>query len=139
VRFGLIPEFIGRMPSIAVLDPLDEETLIDILVRPKNAITKQFQKLFSYEGVNLKFTEAAVRAIAQLSLKRKTGARGLRAVLENALLDLMYDLPSQKEAREVLIDEDFFTKKAPPKIIKREEGFGSGGLSDVSEGGQDIA
>lgn len=139
-RFGLIPEFIGRLPSVAVLDPLDEAALIDILVRPKNAITKQFQKLFSYEGVNLKFTDAAVKAIAELSLKRKTGARGLRAVLETSLLDLMYDLPSQKEAREVLIDEDFFTKKASPKIIKRDDGFGGGnGLGDVSEGGQDIA
>lgn len=139
VRFGLIPEFIGRMPSVAVLDPLDESALIDILVRPKNAIIKQFQKLFSYEGVNLKFTEAAIKAVAELSLKRKTGARGLRAVLENALLDLMYDLPSQKETREVIIDEDFFTQKAPPKLIKREEGFKGSNLSDVSEGDQDIA
>src|SRR5690606_1110511 len=84
VKFGLIPEFIGRLPSIAVLDPLDEAALIEILVKPKNALTKQYHKLFSYEGVELRFEDSALRAIAQEAIKRNTGARGLRGVIENA-------------------------------------------------------
>lgn len=116
-KFGLIPEFIGRLPSIAVLEPLDEETLMDILVRPKNAITKQYQKLFSYEGVELKFTDAALRATAQLALKRKTGARGLRGVLESAMLDIMYDIPSQSNVKEVIIDADVINEGVQPKVI----------------------
>ena len=121
VRFGLIPEFIGRLPVLAVLDPLDEEALIDILVRPKNAVTKQYQKLFSYEGVELKFTEKALRAIAQTALKRKTGARGLRGVLETAMLDIMFDIPSKPNVKEVLIDDKVITENQAPKITFKSE------------------
>ncbi len=121
VRFGLIPEFIGRLPVLAVLDPLDEEALIDILVRPKNAVTKQYQKLFSYEGVELKFTEKALRAIAQMALKRKTGARGLRGVLETAMLDIMFDIPSKPNVKEVLIDEKVINDNQPPKVTFKSD------------------
>ena len=120
-KFGLIPEFIGRLPAIAVLDPLDEEALIDILVRPKNAITKQYQKLFAYEGVELKFTNEALRAIAQTAIKRKTGARGLRGVLETAMLDLMYEIPSKTNVKEVIIDDKFITDGVAPKMIFKSE------------------
>ncbi len=102
-KFGLIPEFIGRLPVIAVLDPLEEEALIDILLQPKNALTKQYQKLFSYEGVELKFTDAALKAVAKLALKRKTGARGLRGVLESAMLDLMFEIPSKSDVKECIM------------------------------------
>lgn len=117
VKFGLIPEFIGRLPVLAVLDPLEENALIDILVKPKNAITKQYQKLFSLEGVDLKFTETALRAVAQMALKRKTGARGLRGVLETAMLDLMYEIPSKNNVKEVVIDDAVIDKGAPPKLV----------------------
>jgi ATP-dependent Clp protease ATP-binding subunit ClpX len=120
-KFGLIPEFIGRLPAIAVLAPLDEETLMDILVRPKNAITKQYQKLFSYEGVELKFTEKALRAVAQMALKRKTGARGLRGVLETAMLDIMYDIPSQNKVKEVVIDENVINEGAAPMLVYKTD------------------
>lgn len=120
-KFGLIPEFIGRLPAIAVLAPLDEETLMDILVRPKNAITKQYQKLFSYEGVELKFTEKALRAVAQMALKRKTGARGLRGVLETAMLDVMYDIPSQNKVKEVVIDENVINEGAAPMLVYKTD------------------
>lgn len=116
-KFGLIPEFIGRLPAIAVLAPLDEEALMDILIRPKNAITKQYQRLFSYEGVELKFTDKALRAVAQLALKRKTGARGLRGVLETAMLDIMYDIPSKSNVKEVVIDENVINDGAQPMLV----------------------
>lgn len=118
-KFGLIPEFIGRLPVLAVLDPLEENVLIDILSRPKNAITKQYQRLFGYEGVDLKFTEGALRAVAQMALKRKTGARGLRGVLESAMLDIMYDIPSKPNVKECTIDENVINLGAPPKITLR--------------------
>lgn len=120
-KFGLIPEFIGRLPAIAVLAPLDEEALMDILVRPKNAITKQYQKLFSYEGVELKFTDKALRAVAQMALKRKTGARGLRGVLETAMLDIMYDIPSKPNVKEVVIDENVINDGAQPMLVYKTE------------------
>jgi ATP-dependent Clp protease ATP-binding subunit ClpX len=122
VRFGMIPEFIGRLPVMAVLDPLSEDALIDILVRPRNAITKQYQKLFTYEGIDLKFTDKALKAIAQTAIKRRTGARGLRAVLETAMLDIMFDVPSKTNLKEVLIDDNvIFTKGQPAMIFKTEE------------------
>jgi ATP-dependent Clp protease ATP-binding subunit ClpX len=120
-KFGLIPEFIGRLPAIAVLAPLDEEALMDILVRPKNAITKQYQKLFGYESVGLKFTDRALRAVAQLALKRKTGARGLRGVLETAMLDIMYDIPSKGNVKEVLVDENVINDGAQPVLVYKSE------------------
>lgn len=120
-KFGLIPEFIGRLPAIAVLAPLDEEALMDILVRPKNAITKQYQRLFSYEGVELKFTDKALRATAQMALKRKTGARGLRGVLETAMLDIMYDIPSKNNVKEVIIDENVINDGAQPMLVYKTD------------------
>ena len=95
LKFGLIPEFIGRLPVIATLHELNEDALIDILTKPKNALVKQFQKLFEMDGVKLKFTKGALQAVAQDALKRKTGARGLRAILEEAMLDIMYEVPSK--------------------------------------------
>lgn len=120
-KFGLIPEFIGRLPAIAVLGQLDEEALLDILVRPKNAITKQYQKLFSYEGVELKFTEKALRAVAQMALKRKTGARGLRGVLETAMLDVMYEIPSKNNVKEVIIDENVINEGTQPMLVYKTD------------------
>jgi len=120
-KFGLIPEFIGRLPAIAVLAPLDEEALMDILVRPKNAITKQYQKLFAFEGVELKFTDRALRAVAKMALKRKTGARGLRGVLETAMLDVMYDIPSKNNVKEVVIDDNVINDGAQPMLVYKTE------------------
>ncbi|MFN8791289.1 MAG: ATP-dependent Clp protease ATP-binding subunit ClpX [Bdellovibrionales bacterium] len=122
VKFGLIPEFIGRLPTLAVLDPLDEAALIDILVRPKNAITKQYQKLFSYEGVDLKFTDKALKAIAETAIRRKTGARGLRGVIETSMLDIMFDIPSRSNVKEVVIDENVILQKGQPLLIYKAEG-----------------
>ncbi|MBS1968908.1 MAG: ATP-dependent Clp protease ATP-binding subunit ClpX [Bdellovibrionales bacterium] len=120
-KFGLIPEFIGRLPVLAVLDPLEEAALMDILVQPKNAVTKQYQKLFSYEGVELKFTEKALKAIAQMALKRKTGARGLRGVIEQAMLDIMFDIPSKPNVKECIIDEKVINDGAAPKLVYKTE------------------
>ncbi len=117
LKYGLIPEFIGRLPIVATLDELDEEALIKILCEPKNALIKQYQKLFDMENVNLKFTDGALVAVAHEALKRKTGARGLRSILENAMLDVMYDIPSQDRVREVLINEDVIFKGTQPIII----------------------
>lgn len=117
VRFGLIPEFIGRLPSIAVLDPLDESALIDILVKPKNALTKQYQKLFSYEQVELKFEDAALKAIAQEAIKRNTGARGLRGVIEAAMLDIMFEIPSKPNVKECVITADVINQTGKPQLV----------------------
>ncbi len=116
-KFGLIPEFIGRLPVIASLAPLGETALIDILTRPKNAIVKQYQKLFSFEGVDLRFTDDAIRAIAQEALKRKTGARGLRGVIESAMLDVMFDVPGMKNVKEVVVDEKVIREANAPKLV----------------------
>ncbi len=121
VKFGLIPEFIGRLPVMAVLNPLEEEALIDILVSPKNAITKQYQRLFSYEGVDLKFTEKALKAIAQQALKRRTGARGLRGVIESSILDTMFDIPSMPNVKECIIDEKVILDGGKPKLVYKTE------------------
>jgi ATP-dependent Clp protease ATP-binding subunit ClpX len=114
LKFGLIPEFVGRLPVIATLDELDEDALVRILKEPKNALVKQYQKLLEMDRVSLKFTDDALVAVAQEAMKRKSGARGLRAILERAMLDLMYDLPSQKNVQECLINEDFIIKHAAP-------------------------
>lgn len=121
VKFGLIPEFIGRLPCVAVLDPLEEQALIDILVKPKNAVIKQFQKLFGYEKVELKFTESALKAIAQQALKRKTGARGLRGVIEAAMLDIMFEIPSKANVKECIIDAEVINLNSQPKLVYRTE------------------
>jgi ATP-dependent Clp protease ATP-binding subunit ClpX len=117
LKFGLIPEFIGRLPVIATLDELDDSALMRILKEPKNALTKQYSKLFEMESVHLKFTEDALRAIAREAMKRKSGARGLRAIMENIMLDIMYDMPSQPNIKEVVISEDVVEKHEPPIVV----------------------
>lgn len=121
VKFGLIPEFIGRLPVTAVLDPLTESALIDILVRPKNAITKQYKKLFGYEGVELKFEDDALKAVAQEAMVRKTGARGLRSVLERAMLNIMYEIPSKTNVKECTITKEVITQGKEPVMVYRTE------------------
>jgi len=117
LKFGLIPEFVGRLPVIATLQELDESALVRILREPKNALTRQYQKLFEMEGVHLRFTDGALGAIAREALKRKSGARGLRAIMENIMLDVMYDIPSQPNIKEVLISEEVVTNKEQPIIL----------------------
>ncbi len=117
LKFGLIPEFIGRLPVIATLDELDESALVRILKEPRNALTKQYSKLFEMESVHLKFTEEALRAIARDATKRKSGARGLRAIMENIMLEIMYDMPSQPNIKEVVISEDVVEKHDPPIVV----------------------
>jgi len=117
LKYGLIPEFIGRLPIVATLNELDEDALIRILTEPKNALVKQYQKLFEMENVTLKLTDGALSAVAKEALKRKTGARGLRSILENAMLDVMYDIPSQDRVREVVLNEDVIFKGAQPIIL----------------------
>jgi ATP-dependent Clp protease ATP-binding subunit ClpX len=116
----MIPEFIGRLPVITALEELDEPALVDILVRPRNALTKQYKKLFDLDGVALKFTDGALKAISQEAIRRKTGARGLRAILESVMLELMYEIPSKKSAREVVINEDAVLKKKSPVVLLSE-------------------
>jgi len=106
IRYGFIPEFVGRLPVVGVLEELSKEALMEILVRPKNAIVRQYQKLFEFENVRLKFGDDAIEAIAELAMERKIGARGLRMVLEDLMLDLMYYLPSYKKVREFLVTKE---------------------------------
>lgn len=117
VKFGLIPEFVGRLPVVATLHELDEAALIDILTQPKNALTKQFQALFEMEGVTLEFQEAALHLIAKKALARKIGARGLRAILENILLDTMYELPSLQGVAKVVVDENVVNDASAPILV----------------------
>ena len=117
LKFGLIPEFVGRLPVIATLTDLDEAALISILTDPKNALVKQYGKLFEMEGVRLRFSDDALKAVALRAIKRKTGARGLRAILESILLDLMYDLPSMQNVEEVIINADVVDNGAAPVIV----------------------
>ena len=117
IKYGLIPEFVGRLPVLAVLDELDEEQLIQILTEPKNALTKQYGKLFEMESCVLEFREDALRAVAQRAVERKTGARGLRSILEQSLLDTMYELPSLKNATKVVVDEGSIKGESKPLVI----------------------
>jgi len=121
IRFGLIPEFVGRLPVVATLEELDEAALIQILVEPKNALTKQYRKLFEMEGVDLEFRDDALRAVAIRAMERKTGARGLRTILENVLLDTMYDLPSSESAKKVVVDEAVVAGENPPYVIHESD------------------
>jgi len=122
LKFGMIPEFIGRLPVTATLDMLDEASLMQILIEPKNAITKQYQKLFAYENVKLTFDDEALRMIAGEALRSKTGARGLRSILEHCMLDIMYELPSIANLKECIITRDVVLKKAQPKLVYFEPG-----------------
>ncbi len=117
VRFGLIPEFIGRLPVVATLTHLDEDALIEILTEPKNALTKQYGQLFEMEGVELEFREEALRAIAKKALERKTGARGLRSIMESILLDTMYEIPSLKHVIKTIVDEKVVNGEAKPLLV----------------------
>jgi len=120
IRFGLIPELVGRLPVVATLDELSESALIDILVRPKNALVKQYQKMFRLENVELEVRDSALAAIARRAIKRRTGARGLRSIVESLLLDIMYDLPSLKNLERVVIDESTVENTARPLLIYSE-------------------
>ncbi|MFK7886965.1 MAG: ATP-dependent Clp protease ATP-binding subunit ClpX [Gammaproteobacteria bacterium] len=121
IKFGLIPEFVGRLPVVATLEELDEDALVTILVEPKNALTKQYKKLFDMEGAELDFREDALRAVARKAMERKTGARGLRTILENVLLDTMYDLPAMDNATKVVVDESVVVGETKPYIIYESE------------------
>lgn len=122
-KYGLIPEFIGRLPVTSVLDPLDEKSLVDILQKPKNALVKQYKKLMKYENVELIFEKKALTAIARQAIKKKTGARGLRAVIEEAILDTMYKIPSVNSSsiKECIITEDVILKKTPPHLVYKDK------------------
>ena len=122
VSYGLIPEFVGRLPVVATLEELDEEALVQILTQPKNALVKQYQKLFEMEGAELEIRDDALRAIARKAMARKTGARGLRTILEHVLLDIMYDLPSMENVAKVVIDESVIEGENEPYIIYQNEG-----------------
>jgi len=117
IRYGLIPEFVGRLPVVATLEELDEDALVTILLEPKNALTKQYRKLFDMEGVDLEFRDDALRAVAKKAMGRKTGARGLRTILENVLLDTMFELPSSSNAKKVVVDEAVVTGETKPYVI----------------------
>ena len=121
IRYGLIPEFVGRLPVIATLEELDEEALIEILTQPKNALIKQYQHLFEMEGVELEFRSDSLSAIAKKSMERKTGARGLRTIVENVLLDTMYEIPSMDDVSKVVIDEDVILGNSEPLFVHEAE------------------
>lgn len=117
VKYGMIPEFLGRLPVVTMLDELTEESLIKILTEPKNALIKQFQKLFEIEGVKLRFTDGALKSIAKEAVQRKSGARGLRAIIESSMLDIMYEIPSLPDVKECIIGEEVILKKEAPILI----------------------
>ncbi|MCZ6767413.1 MAG: ATP-dependent Clp protease ATP-binding subunit ClpX [bacterium] len=120
-KFGLIPELVGRIPVVGILNDLEEDVLVEILVKPKNALVKQYQKLFGMEDVELVFTDDALRAIAKIARKRETGARGLRSVIEETMLHIMYDIPSKPNIRKVVINEDTILKNAEPEIVQQRD------------------
>jgi len=121
LRFGMIPEFIGRLPVVSCLDPLTESSLVEILTRPKNALIKQYQTLLSMEGVDLTFTDEALSAIAKKALEKRTGARGLRSIIESCMLDVMYDIPSNTSIKEVIITPDVVNgSQSPIKVFHNE-------------------
>jgi ATP-dependent Clp protease ATP-binding subunit ClpX len=122
IKYGLIPEFVGRLPVVGTLHELDTDALVQILVEPRNAITKQYQRLFEYESVKLRFTEDALVAIAEAALRRKIGARGLRMIIEDIMLDLMYTLPGQKKIRECVITREVVESKEKPITVMEKAG-----------------
>ncbi len=121
LKFGMIPEFVGRLPVVTALDELDEQALVDILVKPRNALTKQYKKLLEMDGVALKFTEGALRSISRAAMKNKAGARGLRAIVEGAMLDIMYEVPSRRNVQEIVINEEVIERSEPPIVVLRKE------------------
>ena len=121
LKFGLIPEFIGRLPVMTALQKLDEDDLVRILTEPKNALVKQYQKLIRLDGSQLTFTDGALRAMAQLAIKRNTGARGLRSIIEGVMRDIMFDLPSRKDVEKVIIDKRCVTQHTEPRYVMKGE------------------
>jgi ATP-dependent Clp protease ATP-binding subunit ClpX len=121
LKFGLIPEFIGRLPLLASLRDLDEDALVKVLVEPKNSLTRQYKKLLEFESVQLRFTEGALHAIARQALERKSGARGLRAILEKIMLDVMFDIPSEPHIKEVIVSEDSVSKGEKPLVVYQHQ------------------
>jgi ATP-dependent Clp protease ATP-binding subunit ClpX len=121
LKYGLIPEFVGRLPVIATLEDLDSDALVTILTEPKNALTKQYKKLFEIEGAELTFTDDALKAIAEMAIERKTGARGLRSILENLLLDTMFEIPDMDDVSEVVVEDVTVTEGKPPKLVKQKK------------------
>ena len=121
IQYGLIPEFIGRLPVIATLDELTSDALVRILTEPKNALVKQYKRLFDMDDVQLKFTPEALTAIAQQALKHKAGARGLRSILETAMLEIMYEIPSEDSVKEVIINEEVILNKEKPLVLYEDE------------------
>ena len=117
IKYGLIPEFVGRMPILATLEDLDEKSLVKILLEPKNSLIKQYQELFKLEGAKLSFKDAAIKEIATKAINKKTGARGLRSILENILLKTMYELPSQENVEEVIVDNGAAKGATQPIIV----------------------
>lgn len=120
LKYGLIPEFVGRLPVIATLDDLNEEALVKVLTEPKNALLKQYKTLFEMEDVKLTITDDALKAIAKKAIERKTGARGLRAIMEENLLDLMYDIPDKKDVTEIIIDAEVINNGSVPEYIRKK-------------------
>jgi ATP-dependent Clp protease ATP-binding subunit ClpX len=121
LKYGYIPEFIGRLPMLATLTELDEDAMVQILKEPKNSLVKQYQKLFDMENIRLRFTDGSLVAIAKEALKRNTGARGLRSILENSMLDIMYEVPSQPNVKEVVISEDVIYRKEKPIVVYEQQ------------------
>ena len=121
IAFGLIPEFVGRLPVVATLDALAEDALVDILTQPKNALVKQYEKLFEFEEVRLRFSDGALRAVARQAYKRKSGARGLRSILEKVMLELMYDIPSRVDVEECVINEEVIEQGSNPLLVLKQE------------------
>ncbi len=121
LKYGLIPEFVGRFSVVSTLNELDVEALMKVLSEPKNALTKQYQKLFEFENVKLKFTDGAIRAIAEKAIAQKTGARGLRSVLEEHMLDIMFDLPSREDIEEVVVNEEVIKNSEEPLIVYHKQ------------------
>jgi ATP-dependent Clp protease ATP-binding subunit ClpX len=121
MKFGLIPEFIGRLPIVAPLHDLDEAALVSILTQPRNALVKQYERLLGIDGVGLKFTEGALRAVAQKARAQKAGARGLRTILEKAMLDVMYEIPSSTNIREVVVNEETIASGKQPVVVYENE------------------
>ena len=122
LKFGLIPEFVGRLPIVVTLDSLDENALISILSEPKNALVKQYTKLFNLDNVELEFSKEALQAIARKAIERKTGARGLRSIIEDVMTDIMFDIPSNERIKKVIITENTITSGEKPKIEMVPEG-----------------
>ena len=122
IRYGLIPEFVGRLPVLGTLHDLDKPALVEILTQPKNAITRQYQRMFDYEGVKLRFTDDALEAIAELAITRKIGARGLRMIIDDLMLDLMYNLPSMKKVKECVVTRDVVLDREKPITLIEKAG-----------------